>query len=262
VDETINKLFISIKNSNINQQKVVDNPINISEKALNVEKIRISEVSFSYKNKGTFNIGQINFEIEKNSFVGLIGSSGSGKSTLLNMIVGLVKPENGAIYYNDNLDIFYNLKHFYKKIAYVTQEVNIINDSVRNNIAFGLNSEEINNDKLLEVINYAQLDNFIKESEKGLDTVLGDKGSRLSGGQKQRIGIARALYFNPDFIVFDEATSALDSRTEEDFLKIIYNLKNKKTILFATHKNSILKRCDKIIRIYNGKIDILNYSEI
>jgi len=262
VDETINKLFISIKNSNINQQKVVDNPINIIEKALNIEKIRISEVSFSYKNKGTFNIGQINFEIEKNSFVGLIGSSGSGKSTLLNMIVGLVKPENGAIYYNDNLDIFYNLKHFYKKIAYVTQEVNIINDSVRNNIAFGLNSEEINNDKLLEVINYAQLDNFIKESEKGLDTVLGDKGSRLSGGQKQRIGIARALYFNPDFIVFDEATSALDSRTEEDFLKIIYNLKNKKTILFATHKNSILKRCDKIIRIYNGKIDILNYSEI
>jgi len=262
VDETINKLFISVKNGDISQQKTINNLFAITVEALNVEKIKISDVSFSYKDKGTFKIGKINFEIEKNSFVGLIGSSGSGKSTLLNMIVGLIKPENGAIYYNDSLDIFSNLKNFYKKIAYVTQEVNIINDTVRNNIAFGLNSEQINNDKLLEVINYAQLNNFIEESEKGLDTLLGDKGSRLSGGQKQRIGIARALYFNPDFIVFDEATSALDSRTEEEFLKIIYNLKGKKTILFATHKNSILKKCDRIIKIDNGQIKILNPSEI
>jgi lipopolysaccharide export system ATP-binding protein len=136
VDETINKLFISIKNSNINQQKVVDNPINISEKALNVEKIRISEVSFSYKNKGTFKIGQINFEIEKNSFVGLIGSSGSGKSTLLNMIVGLVRPDEGNVFL-DEIDI--TKIPMYKRaqmgIGYLPQEVSVFRKlSVEDNI--------------------------------------------------------------------------------------------------------------------------------
>jgi ABC-type bacteriocin/lantibiotic exporter with double-glycine peptidase domain len=199
----------------------------------------------------------MNFEIKKNSFIGLVGKSGSGKSTLLNIIVGLLKPDKGAVYYNKNLDIFRNLKYFNRKIAYVSQEINIIDDTIKNNIAFGIEEDEIDFNKLLQAIENARLSSFIKELNMGLETVLGDRGARISGGQKQRIGIARALYFNPDLIIFDEATNALDYLTEKEIIESIFQLKGKKTIIFATHQTSLLKNCDTIIEIVDNKLKIL-----
>ena len=227
-----------------------------NKEILNIDLINIENLSFSYGFKNSLLIDNINFKIKKNSFVGLIGKSGSGKSTLLNIIVGLLKPDKGAVYYNNNINIYNNLKYFHKKISYVSQEINIIDDTIKNNIAFGVDKDEIDKDKLLKAIEDAKLTSFIKTLNEGIETILGDRGARISGGQKQRIGIARALYFNPDLIIFDEATSALDSSTEKEIIDSIFKLKGKKTIIFATHKITLLEKCDSIVEILDNKLKI------
>jgi len=148
------------------------------------------------------------------------------------------------------------LQYFYKKIAYVSQEINIIDDTVKNNIAFGIEENEVDLNKLLMAIENAKLSSFVKELNLGLETILGDRGARISGGQKQRIGIARALYFNPDLIIFDESTNALDSSTEKEITESIFQLKGKKTLIFATHQKSLLEKCDTIIEILDNKLKI------
>jgi ABC-type bacteriocin/lantibiotic exporter with double-glycine peptidase domain len=254
--ETVDRLFLSVKDINI-EEKIDNGYFQSKDKILSVDSISIINLSFSFGEKNKFLIENMNFEIKKNSFVGLVGKSGSGKSTLLNIIVGLLKPDKGTVYYNKNLDIFKNLKYFNRKIAYVSQEINIIDDTIKNNIAFGIEEDEIDINKLLQAIENARLSSFIKELNMGLETILGDRGARISGGQKQRIGIARALYFNPDLIIFDEATNALDYLTEKEIIESIFQLKGKKTIIFATHQTSLLKNCDTIIEIVDNKLKIL-----
>ena len=253
--ETVNRLFLTVKEIN-DEAKPVNDYTQPKAKILNVDSISVVNLSFTYGDKDKFLIENINFEIEKNSFVGLVGKSGSGKSTLLNIIVGLLKPYKGAVYYNKNLNIYNNLQYFYKKIAYVSQEINIIDDTVKNNIAFGIEENEVDLNKLLMAIENAKLSSFVKELNLGLETILGDRGARISGGQKQRIGIARALYFNPDLIIFDESTNALDSSTEKEITESIFQLKGKKTLIFATHQKSLLEKCDTIIEILDNKLKI------
>ena len=253
--ETIDKLFLSVDEIN-EKNNISYDDLQSNKEILNIDLINIENLSFSYGFKNSLLINNINFKIKKNSFVGLIGKSGSGKSTLLNIIVGLLKPDKGAVYYNNNINIYNNLKYFHKKISYVSQEINIIDDTIKNNIAFGVDKDEIDKDKLLKAIEDAKLTSFIKTLNEGIETILGDRGARISGGQKQRIGIARALYFNHDLIIFDEATSALDSSTEKEIIDSIFKLKGKKTIIFATHKITLLEKCDSIVEILDNKLKI------
>jgi ABC-type bacteriocin/lantibiotic exporter with double-glycine peptidase domain len=254
--ETVNKLCIFVKEINY-KDKLVKDYLKSNEKILSVNSISVVNLSFSFGDKNNFLMENINFEIKKNSFIGLIGKSGSGKSTLLNIIVGLLEPYKGGVYYNKNINIYNNLQYFYKKIAYVSQEINIIDDSIKNNIAFGIEEDEIDINKLLMAVESAKLSSFVKELNMGLETILGDRGARISGGQKQRIGIARALYFNPDLIIFDESTNALDSSTEKEITDSIFQLKGKKTIIFATHQKSLLEKCDTILEISDNKLKII-----
>jgi len=251
--ETVNALVSSVKEINI-EENIVEDYFQSKDKILSVDSISIINLSFSFGNKNKTLIDNMNFEIKKNSFIGLVGKSGVGKSTLLNIIVGLLKPNKGVVYYNKNLDIYSNLKYFSRKIAYVSQDINIIDDTIKNNIAFGV--EEVDINKLLSAIEHARLSSFVNELNMGLETILGDRGARISGGQKQRIGIARALYFNPDLIIFDEATNALDYLTEKEIIDSIFQLKGKKTIIFATHNTSLLKNCDSIIEIFDNELKI------
>jgi ABC-type bacteriocin/lantibiotic exporter with double-glycine peptidase domain len=254
--ETVNNLYLSVNQITTEKKNPTYDQLEYAKKIASVDLISIENLNFSYKDKNSFSINNFNFKIKKNSFIGLIGNSGSGKSTLLNIIAGLLKPEKGAVYFNNKLNIYDNLKYFYKKIAYVTQEINIIDDTIKNNIAFGIEKDEIDLKKLLQAIQQSKLDEFVKDLREGLETRLGDRGARLSGGQKQRIGIARALYFDPDLIIFDEATSALDFYNENSLINIINKLKGSKTIIFATHKKSLLEKCDNIIQIADNKLEI------
>jgi ABC-type bacteriocin/lantibiotic exporter with double-glycine peptidase domain len=254
--ETVNKLYIFVKEINY-KDKLVKDYLKSNEKILSVNSISVVNLSFSFGDKNNFLIENINFKIKKNSFIGLVGKSGSGKSTLLNIIVGLLEPYKGGVYYNKNINIYNNLQYFYKKIAYVSQEINIIDDTIKNNIAFGIEEDEIDINKLLMAVESAKLSSFVKELNMGLETILGDRGARISGGQKQRIGIARALYFNPDLIIFDESTNALDSSTEKEITDSIFLLKGKKTIIFATHQKSLLEKCDTILEISDNKLKII-----
>ena len=178
--------------------------------------------------------------------MGVVGRSGSGKSTLIDILIGLYKPEKGKILV-DNQNIEKNIKGWQSNIGCVPQEVFIFDDTLKKNIAFGINSSNIDEKRLKQSIEFSFLKEFTENLENGLDTEIGEKGAKVSGGQRQRIGIARAIYNNPDILIFDESTNALDNFTEKKILNEIHLLKGKKTIILISHKKENLKNCDKIL---------------
>lgn len=215
-------------------------------------EIKIKNISFYYKKNSRFNIKDINFDIKKGESVGIIGPSGSGKSTILNIILGLLKPQSGEIYF-DNLNIK-NIKGWNKNIGYVPQNVYLTDDTIFNNIAFGVGKDKFKKKKVEEALKKAQLKEFVSTLTSKENTIVGEKGVRLSGGQVQRIGIARALYEDPSILVLDEASSALDYKTETSLMSAVNLLKGKTTMIIVTHRLSTVEKCDKIIEIKNGKI--------
>ena len=220
-----------------------DNKLNFSVKTP-FESLKFENISFKYSDSNTFVIKDIDFKINKGDFLGIVGDSGSGKSTLLSIIMGLNIPSSGNIYLNDNLE---NPRKI--KFGYVPQTINLINESIRKNIAFGYHEDDIDKIKLQESIKLSQLDSFINNLEEGVETVVGDSGAKLSGGQIQRIGIARALYDNPDIIVFDESTSSLDKKTENMIVETIVGLSEKISIIFVTHEINNLSKSTKLIKL-------------
>ena len=236
--------------SNLNKK----NEENKSTLPLKFQKeINIKNLSFSYPSRKEFSLSKLSMSIKKGDFVGIIGETGSGKSTLINLIIGLLKPSQGEVEV-DQLNIDSNLSGWYKKIGYVPQSIYLTDDTIRRNIAFGLNENDIDDSLIKESIVKANLEEFIKNLPNGLDTIVGEKGIRLSGGQQQRIGIARALYRDPEILILDEATSSLDQATEKQIMESIHYLKRKKTLIIATHRIFTLKNCDKIFFIDKGKI--------
>ena len=233
------------KNSFINDE-------NQSELYFNYD-ICLKNINFKYPNSKELALKNINLNIAKGETIGFIGDSGSGKTTLMDLILGLLQPSSGKIIIDKNQ--INNAHKFWKNnIGYVPQSIYLIDDSLRNNIAFGIPKNEINETLVQECIKDAQLKTLIEELPKGLDTIVGERGVRLSGGQCQRIGIARALYNNPDLLVLDEATSSLDERTEKEFMNAINNLYGKKTILIVAHRLSTVKNCNRLYKLQKGQI--------
>ena len=223
--------------------------------------MELKNISFDYQNSGkmeeNFILKNLNLKILKGSKIGITGESGSGKSTLIDIIMGLLPVQKGEIEI-DEIDINQNIDGWQKNISCVPQEVFILDDTLNKNVAFGVDEKDINRDKVLKVLDQAGLGSFVKNLEKNIDTMIGERGERISGGQKQRIGIARALYFNPELLIFDEATSSLDKKKEEKIINEIFEKNSDKTILFISHNLKVLNNCDKIYEIKNKTLNQIN----
>lgn len=235
---------------NAEQIKTVD------ERRLPFERlIELKAVSFSYPNVIRKTIDNVSLSIPINSLTGLAGKTGSGKTTIADLILGLLRIQNGELFVDGIPITDNNMKSWQQNIGYVPQSIYLFNDSVASNIAFGIPKNEINMEAVHNAARMAQIEDFISsELKDGYQTLIGERGVRLSGGQRQRIGIARALYRNPAVLVMDEATSALDSHTEKAVMEAIDDLHGLKTILLIAHRLTTLSKCDKIYLFEKGRI--------
>lgn len=217
--------------------------------------ICFERVSFSYPLASHQCLSDINLTVYAGECIGIIGPSGSGKSTILDIIVGLLTPNHGRVFV-DGKDISSSghLQEWRNKIGYVSQHVYLFDDSIRNNIAFGVPTEFQDEKTINLCIKKAQLASFVTSLPNGVDEMIGDRGIRMSGGQRQRIGIARALYRNPSLLILDEGTSALDNTTERELIEAIKDIKGQCTIIMVAHRLSTLAVCDRIIEVINGKV--------
>jgi len=210
-------------------------------------KIQFADVSFGYK-KNSDILKHVNLEIKKGETIGIIGESGSGKSTFVDLLIGLHKQNSGEILIDEVNDC--QLKQSWRNIiGYVSQTIYLTDDSIKNNIAFGVSENQINEKRIIALLEIVQLKKFVNNLELGFNTKVGDRGVQLSGGQRQRIGIARALYNNPDILILDEATASLDTDTEAKVMESIYGLKGEKTIIIIAHRLSTLEICDTVYEI-------------
>ncbi len=256
---SINKLISANHNIQFysDSLKILDLESDFEQKEINInefESLSVKSLSFNYQNSDIKIFDNASFDIKKNEIIGLIGESGTGKSTFIDIISGLISARIEGITIN-----FLNIKNTnylkFEKIGYVSQQPFLTDDSLKNNIAFGVPEEKIDDVKIIDLLKLVGLKSLI-ERNKGIDEVVGDKGVKLSGGQIQRIGIARALYIDPDLLILDEPTSAIDKTNENKILSILENLKSKTTIIISSHKKSSLIICDRILRIENSQIKI------
>ena len=217
------------------------------------DNIVLKNVNFNYKNTDKSSIKNINLTISSGDKVGIIGKSGSGKSTLLKIILGLLKPQKGNIII-DNKIIDTKDTIIWKNLSYVPQDPYILDDTIKNNIAFGSSNEKIDESLFEKVISCCELKDFVSNSKDNLDTYLGDRGIRMSGGQKQRLSIARALYSKPSVLFLDEATNNLDVMTEDKVLQNLKDFSEDMTIIAISHKHNTFENYDKIIELDNGEI--------
>jgi ABC-type multidrug transport system fused ATPase/permease subunit len=217
-------------------------------------EIRIKKVCYHYPDTEENVIDYVDLAIQKGQTVALIGESGAGKTTMADIILGLLPPQYGKIK-ADGMDIFKNMDQWHRDIGYIPQTIYLSDDTIRNNVAFGVYEDEINDEAVIESLKKAQLYEFIEGLSDGIETMVGDRGVRLSGGQRQRIGIARALYHNPEILVLDEATSALDNETEAAVMEAIECLRGEKTMIIIAHRLTTIQNADVIYEIVDGKAE-------
>lgn len=215
----------------------------------NWSTIELQNVSYLYPGSSRVALPPISLTIQRGSVTGIMGPSGSGKTTMVEVLLGLLPPKQGKIMIGD-LDLQTDLRGWQKQIGYVPQTIYLTDDTLRRNIAFGLKTDQIDEDAINIALDTAHLWSLVRTLPQGLDTKVGERGVRLSGGQRQRIGIARALYHNPTLLVFDEATNALDHETEQTVLEATTKLKGEKTIVIVAHRRSSLEICDAIINLH------------
>ena len=223
------------------------------------DKIEIRDVCFKYPEGDGYVFNKANMTVEHNQSVALIGESGAGKTTIADIMLGLLKPESGSVFVDDQ-NILDNQSKWHRTVGYIPQVIYLMDDSIRNNIAFG--HKKIDDDKIWKALDKAQIGDFVRSLKNGLDTEIGDRGVRLSGGQRQRLGIARALYSEPEVLFLDEATSALDSETEAAVMESINHLKGETTLIIIAHRLTTIRNCDCIYEVGNGVIVERNKDDV
>lgn len=216
-------------------------------------KITFQNLEFSYSGTDRKVLSGVSFEIKKGDFVGIIGQSGAGKTTFVDILLGLFCPTEGKILI-DGIDVQSDIDGWRKNLAYVPQSIYLIDGSIKENIALGVDASDVDIELLNRVIGMAELTEFVNNLPDGIETSVGERGVMLSGGQRQRIGIARALYQQPDILILDEATSALDNDTEKSITDTILNLKGEITIISIAHRLSTLVDCDYKLEFFHGKV--------
>lgn len=216
-------------------------------------KIELKDIVYAYPNTDVLIFDHADMEIPYGKSIGIMGPSGAGKSTIVDILLGLLKVHEGQILC-DGDNVFDNYPAWLAQIGYIPQSIYLVDEPIRNNIAFGIADDEIDDNRIWQVLEEAQLKEFIQTLPEGLDTAIGDRGVRLSGGQRQRLGIARALYHNPEILVFDEATSALDNETEAAVMEAINSFHGKKTMVIIAHRLNTIEKCDMIYKVEGGKI--------
>jgi len=226
------------------------------------KSIVIKNLHYQYPKSTEQALNGVNLEILYGNSVALVGSSGSGKTTLADSLLGLLVPQKGAILV-DGVSISESISGWQQNIGYIPQFIYLSDDTLKRNIAFGLPDDKIDNEKILKAVELAQLSDLIEHLPQGIETVIGERGTRLSGGQRQRVGIARALYHEPQVLVMDEATSALDNITEHQIIGAIEALKGERTVIMIAHRLTTVMNCNVLFFMENGKIvDKGTYQEL
>jgi ABC-type multidrug transport system fused ATPase/permease subunit len=216
-------------------------------------KVELSDLTYSYPNAESPVLDHANMEITIGKSIGVVGASGAGKTTAIDILLGLLVPQQGQVL-ADGVDIQEDYEGWLDHIGYIPQMIFMLDDTIRANVAFGIPKEEVDEEQVWRALEEAQLKTFVQSLPDGLDTTIGERGVRLSGGQRQRIGIARALYKNPELLIFDEATSALDNETEAAIMESINALHGRKTLVIIAHRLTTIAECDIVYRVENGKI--------
>lgn len=217
------------------------------------EQFELSHIHFSYPNAETQVLADAGMVIPAGKSAGIVGASGSGKTTAVDILLGLLKPQSGKVL-ADGQDIREDYEGWLSHLSYIPQAIYMLDDTIRANIAFGQPKDSIDDGQVWRALEEAQLKEFVESLPQGLETKIGERGVRLSGGQRQRIGIARALYTDPELVIFDEATSALDNETEAAIMESVNSLHGKKTLVIIAHRLTTIEECDIIFRVENGKI--------
>lgn len=231
------------------------------EKWIFTKGVTVEHVSYHYPDSDVEVLHDISLEIPKGKTVALIGPSGAGKTTLADIILGLLPPVSGVVRM-DQHNVYENLRSWREKLGYIPQSIYLSDDTIRNNVAFGIYEAQIDDNAIWKALEKAQLKEFVQGLEKGLDTCVGDRGVRLSGGQRQRIGIARALYHDPEILVLDEATSALDSSTEQAVMESIESLQGLKTMIIIAHRLTTIKNADLVYEVSGGNVTLRDKNEV
>ncbi|MBE5852443.1 MAG: ABC transporter ATP-binding protein [Lachnospiraceae bacterium] len=237
---------ISGKNTDMSFAKETDKKLPIHK------SITMRDVTYHYPNSEVLIFDHADMEIPIGASVGIVGASGSGKTTVVDILLGLLEVQTGGVY-ADGVNIKDEYRSWLKNVGYIPQLIFMLDDTILKNVAFGVPEDEIDMDRVWEVLKEAQMDEFVRSLPEGLNTGIGERGIRISGGQRQRLGIARALYYDPEVLILDEATSALDNDTEAAIMDAINSLHGRKTLIIIAHRLQTIEKCDMIYRVENGK---------
>tara|TARA_B100001142_G_scaffold69124_1_gene69162 strand:+ start:267 stop:2054 length:1788 start_codon:yes stop_codon:yes gene_type:complete len=249
--DAVNRVYEDVKDAGEIRSKITSSDSAFKNKEF--KSITIKELSYSYPSSELASLKEINLDIKKGEFIGLVGPSGSGKTTLVDILLGLLKPQKGRVELNDS-DIQLGLNSWRSLIAYIPQDIFLIDDTLKANIMLGTPETKESEVRLNKALESSNLNEFINSLPDGLQTRLGERGIRFSGGQRQRVSIARAVFHQRDILILDEATSSLDSETEQSIVKQIQTFKGEKTIIAIAHRLSTLKNCDKLYLLKDGRI--------
>ena len=216
-------------------------------------KIELRKITYNYQNSDRLILDDADMVIPIGKSIGIVGASGAGKTTVVDILLGVLLAKKGEIL-ADGINVMNHYSEWLSHIGYIPQSIFMLDDDIKSNVAFGVSKEEQNEERVWKALREAQLEEFVRNLPEGINTQIGERGMRLSGGQRQRIGIARALYNDPDLMVFDEATSALDNETEAAVMDSINSLHGKKTMIIIAHRLQTIANCDIVYKVENGKI--------